>query len=166
MAYWYVKHIKMWGVRVYIINVRVTIKKLDDISNRGYFMGYEATTGVILYCKPYQPFLSTYPIMFGLMNIIIVSPYDTSIIQVRYSFENILKVIFIIQTSSNWFHVNLILHPLHFVIQKFSHMKFSYLPLEIKLVLIYWMMKVLQSHTSLIQSQIHQLVINFQHRLI
>ena len=70
-----------------------------------------------------------------------------------------------IKTSSNWFHVNLILNPLHFVIQKWSHMKFSYLPLERKLVLIYLMMKISQSHISLIQYQIHQPVINFQHRL-
>ena len=49
------KHIKIWGVRVYIINVHATRKKLDDISHRGYFMGYAATTGVILYWKPYQP---------------------------------------------------------------------------------------------------------------
>ena len=50
------KHIKIWGVRVYIINGRATIKKLDDISHRGYFMGYAATTGVIIYWKPYQSF--------------------------------------------------------------------------------------------------------------
>ena len=70
-----------------------------------------------------------------------------------------------IKTSSTWFHVNLILNPLHFVIQKWSHMKFSYLPLERKLVLIYLMMKISQSHISLIQYQIHKPVINFQHRL-
>ena len=33
------KHIKIWGVRVYIINKRVTRKKLDDISHRGYIIG-------------------------------------------------------------------------------------------------------------------------------
>ena len=44
-------------------------------------------------------------------------------------------------------------------------MKFSYLPLERKLVLIYWMMKILQSLKSLILSPIRQLVINFHHRL-
>ena len=43
------KNIKIWGVRVYIINGSVTIKKLDDISHRGYFMGYEATTWFIIY---------------------------------------------------------------------------------------------------------------------
>ena len=37
--------------------------------------------------------------------------------------------------------------------------------MERKLVLIYWMMNILQSLMSLIQSQIHQPVINFQHRL-
>ena len=51
------KHIKIWGVRVYIINVRATRKKLDDRSHRGYFMEYVATKGVILYWKPDQPFI-------------------------------------------------------------------------------------------------------------
>ena len=44
-------------------------------------------------------------------------------------------------------------------------MKLGYIPLERKLVLIYCMMKTLQSRISLIQSQIHQPVINYQHRL-
>ena len=39
-------------------------------------------------------------IMIALMNIILVSPYNTSTPQVIYSFRKILKVIFIIQTSS------------------------------------------------------------------
>ena len=51
------KHIKIWGVRVYIINGRVTRNNLDDISHRGYFMGYAATTGVILYWKSDQYFV-------------------------------------------------------------------------------------------------------------
>ena len=38
-------------------------------------------------------------------------------------------------------------------------------PLEIKLVLIYWIMNILQSYISLIQSQINHLFIKFQHRL-
>ena len=42
---------------VYIINGRVTRNNLDDRSHRGYFMVYAATTGVILYCKPYQHFV-------------------------------------------------------------------------------------------------------------
>ena len=80
--------------------------------------------------------LSTYTIMFGLMNIFLIYPYNTSTIQVIYYFKNILKIMFIIHTSSTWFYVNLILHPLHFVIQQLSHIILSYLPLEIKLVLI------------------------------
>ena len=51
------KHIKIWGLRVYIINGRATRKKLDDRSHRGYFMEYAATTGVILYWKPDQQFI-------------------------------------------------------------------------------------------------------------
>ena len=46
------KHIKIWGLRLYIINERVTRNKLDDRSHQGYFMLYAATTGVILYWKP------------------------------------------------------------------------------------------------------------------
>ena len=42
---------------LYITNVRVTINKPDDVSHRGYIMGYTATTRVILYYKPYQPFV-------------------------------------------------------------------------------------------------------------
>ena len=43
-------------MKVYIINGRATRKKLGDRSHRGYFMGYTATTGVILYWIPYHPF--------------------------------------------------------------------------------------------------------------
>ena len=109
--------------------------------------------------------LFTYPIMFGLMNTIIASTYKTSTLQVSYSLGKILKFILMIQTYSTSFHANLILHPPHLVVKKLSHMKLNYLPLERKFVLTYWMMKILQSLTSLILSQIHQLVINFHHRL-
>ena len=44
-------------------------------------------------------------------------------------------------------------------------MKLSYLLLERNLVLIYWVTNILQSSISLIQSQIHQPVINLQYRL-
>ena len=104
-------------------------------------------------------------IMFGLMNIILASPYNTSTLQVTYSFVKIMKVVFIIQTSSTLFHANLILHPIHLVMKQLSHTKLSYLPLERKLVLVYWMTKILQSLTSLVLSQIRHLVINFHHRL-
>ena len=43
------KHIKIWSVRVNIINACVAINKLDDISNFVYFAGYADTTGVIIY---------------------------------------------------------------------------------------------------------------------
>ena len=42
------KHIKLWGVRVYIMNGRVTRNIIDDISHRGYLMRYVATAVVIL----------------------------------------------------------------------------------------------------------------------
>ena len=57
--------------------------------------------------------LSTEPIMFGVMNIIPVSPYKTRKLQVLYYFNKTLKVLFIIKTSSTWFYVNLILHSPH-----------------------------------------------------
>ena len=63
----------IWGVIVYIINGNVTRKNINDRSHCGYFMGYAATTRVILSWNPNKPFLSTDPIMFGLMNITIVS---------------------------------------------------------------------------------------------
>ena len=51
------KKIKIWDVRVYIINGRVKRKKLGDRSNRGYLMEYAATTGVIIFWNPYQKFV-------------------------------------------------------------------------------------------------------------
>ena len=39
---------KIWGVQVYIINEISPRKKLDNIPNWDYFMGYKDTTGVIL----------------------------------------------------------------------------------------------------------------------
>ena len=75
--------------------------------------------------------LSTDPIIPGLINIILVSTYNTSTLQVIYYFNKILKVFFTICNCLTWFHVNLIFHPLHFVIQKLLHIKLSYLLLEI-----------------------------------
>ena len=42
---------------VYIINGRDTRNKLDDRSHWGDYLEYVATTGVILYWKPDQPFI-------------------------------------------------------------------------------------------------------------
>ena len=44
-------------MRVYIINGLATRNNIDDISHQGYFIGYAATTGVIIYWKPDQPFV-------------------------------------------------------------------------------------------------------------
>ena len=95
--------------------------------------------------------LSTDTIMFGLMNTIIVSPLKTITLHLLYYFNNTLIVLFINKTTSYSSHVNLILHPLNLVIQKFSHMKLSYLLLESKSVIIYCMMNILQPLMSLIQ---------------
>ena len=51
------KHTNICGVRVYIINGRVTRKNIDDISHHGYLMGYSPTTVVILYWNIDQTFL-------------------------------------------------------------------------------------------------------------
>ena len=91
------------------------------------------------------------------------------IIQARFRLfttsKYILKLLFIIQTWSTWFNVSLIIYPLHSVLQQFSHITSSYLLLERKLILTYWIMNLLQSLISLIQSKIHQPVINSQHNL-
>ena len=108
--------------------------------------------------------LSKDTIMLVLIDIIIVSPWNTSTLLIIYSFNNILKVSLVIWTWSTLFYVNLILHPFHFVIKQWLHMKLSYLLLERKWVLIYLMMNILQSLRSLIQSQIHHPVIKFQCR--
>ena len=51
------RNIKKRGVRVYIINGNIKRKDVDYVSHCGYLMGYAATTGVILYWKPYQLFI-------------------------------------------------------------------------------------------------------------
>ena len=91
---------KICGVRVYIINGRVTrnnlmidhtvvipwnIKLLQELSYTG---------------NQIKLLLFTDPAMFGLMNIILVSPYKSITLHFLYYFNKILKVMFIIQTSS------------------------------------------------------------------
>ena len=44
-------------MRVYIINGRVQRNNVDDRSHRGYFIGYEANTGVIIKYNPDRPFV-------------------------------------------------------------------------------------------------------------
>ena len=87
---------KIWGVRVYIINGRATRKKIYDRSHRGYFMEYAATKGVILYWGKINLLLFTEPIIFGLMEISMISPYKKSKLHFPYSFGKILKFIFMI----------------------------------------------------------------------
>ena len=109
--------------------------------------------------------LSIYPIKLGLVNITLIYPWKTISLPFIYFFNKILKIFFNIWTCTTFFHVKLIIHKIHFVIQQLSHMKLSYLLLEIKLVLIYCMMKILQFLVPLIQYQIDQLVINLRHSL-
>ena len=110
-------------------------------------------------------FLSTEPIMFGLMNIIIVSTYKAHTLQVIYYFNKIPKS----NTHNSDLH-NLIPCELDLTFTPFCDKamltyEIELLPSGRKLVLIYQMMKILQSHISLIQPQINQPVINFQHTL-
>ena len=123
------------------------------------YISYSLLEDISAFCYP------QIPPFFSLINIIIVYTYKTSTLQVIYYFKSILKVVFMIQISWNCVNVNLNLHPLHFVIQPFSYIKLSYLPLEINLVFIYCIMNTLQSYVSLIQSQIRQTVINSQCRI-
>ena len=106
--------------------------------------------------------ITTELIVLVFMKIILVSPHNTSALLSLYSSNNILKVFFLIWIPPNWFHVNLILHPFHFVIQQLSYIKLGYILLGIKLVSIYWMMNILKSLIFLIQLQIQQTVINFK----
>ena len=117
--------------RIYIIYHIVTISW--DVQILQELLYTEIQTRHIIY---------TETIILGLMNITILSPYKTSTLPDIYYFNNILKLFFIIWIWSTWFHVNLILHSLYFAIQKLSNMKLSYLLLERKLVMIYWMMKI------------------------
>ena len=50
------KHIKIYAVRVYIINRSITRKYLGDRSHTSYFMVYVSTTGVIVYWMADHPF--------------------------------------------------------------------------------------------------------------
>ena len=121
---------QIWVVRVYIINGRATRKKLDYRSHQGYFMVYAATTWVILYWNIYQLLIihRDHHVWFD--------EYNSCLsIEDKHTTDALLKkVIFMSQTSSTWFRVKSVLHPLHLVIQPLSHMKLSYLPLERKSV--------------------------------
>ena len=159
------KNIKIWGVRVYIINGRATRKKLDDRSHRGYFMGYADTTGIMLYWKTDQPFVINrdHNVWFDEYN------YHLSI-----EYTQTPGSLLLWQDPEGHIHnsdpLNLIPYELDLTSTPFRDetiitYDIEYLSLEIKLVLIYWMMKILQYLTSLILSLIRQLVINFHHRL-
>ena len=77
--------------------------------------------------------------MLVLINIILVLPDNKITLPDIYSFNRIQKVLFVIRVCLTWFHVTLILHILHFVMQTLSRMKFGYLLMGIKLVSTYWM---------------------------
>ena len=86
-------------------------------------MGYDDTTGVILYFNPDQPFLSTDTIMIGLMKIILVYPYKTKhtigYLLLQQNPEIILHGFYLLDLIS----FELYITSTHFVIQQFSHMK-------------------------------------------
>ena len=137
-------------MRVYIINGRATRKKLDDRSHRGYFMGYAATTRVILYWKPDKPFVihRANHVWFDEYNSrLYIEDNQTpgSLLLWQYPESNInnLDLLKFIPCEPD-------LTSTPFSDTKLSHMQLSYLPLERKLVLIYCIMKLLKSHISLI----------------
>ena len=86
-------------MRVYIINGHATRKKPDDRSHRGYYMDMQLLQELFYNGNQINHLLFTEPIIFGLMNIIIATPYKKSTLQIPYSLGKILKVIFMIQTS-------------------------------------------------------------------
>ena len=152
-------------MRVYIINWLVTRKILIIDHITLIFRDIRILEELFYNGIHNSLFISIEPIIIDLMNLILLYPHNTSKLQVIYSFNKIIKVFFITRIFSYVFHVSLILHPLHFAIQQFSHKKFSYLLMEINLVLIYWMNNILPLLMSFILFQIHRLVVNFQQRL-
>ena len=93
------KNIKIWGVRVYIINVRATRNKLDDRSHQGYLMGYAATTGVILCWKSDQQFLihMVHHVWFDEYNYCLSILYITTrspgfMLQIDFAFFNVESI--------------------------------------------------------------------------
>ena len=137
------------------------IDSISFITRDMHILQHLLSTGIYT-----RNFISTYPIMLDLLNIILIYSYNKVTLYFLNSFNNILKLFFIVWTRSTLFHLKLILNPIHFVIQQFSSMILSYLLLELKLVLIYWMMNILQYLMPLIKYQIHQKVINFQEKFV
>ena len=85
------KHIKIWGVRVYIINRSVTRNKLDEISHHDYCMGYAATSGIVFYWKPDQTFVihkSHYISFYEYNYYPFITPFRE---RVRYAFRRCLR---------------------------------------------------------------------------
>ena len=130
-----------------------------------YFLRYAATTGVIIYWKTDQTFVihRYHHVWFGTYNsclsienkhtqcYLLLQQYPESLIH-NSDLLNLIPC-----------KLDVISNP--FRDKKLSYTKLSYLILERKFNTIYWMMKILQSLISLVQYQIHQPVINLQHRL-
>ena len=152
-------------MRVYIINGRDTRKKLDNRSHHGYFMVYADTTGVVLYYNPYQTIFihRNHHVWFDEYNscLFIEDNYTPSYLLLKQYPESHVHN----SDLLNLITCELDLTSTPFCDTKILTYKLNYLPLEIELVLTYWMMKTLQYRISMIQSQIHQPVINYQHRL-
>ena len=150
-------------MRVYIINGRVTIKKLDDRPHHGYFMVYAATAWVILYWNPYQPFVIHRPHKFWF------NEYNSCLsIEYKHTVCYLLLQKYPESVTHNSDFINLI--PCELDLESTPSINTTILtydielPPSVKKKIIYWMMKILQYLISLIKSKIHQLVINFQHR--
>ena len=100
-------------------------------------MGYAATTGVILYWKPDQPFIihRAHHIWFDEYNsrLSIEDKHTPGSLLLRQDPEDHIHNSDLI----NLIPCELDLHPLRLEMKQLSHMTLSYLPQERKLVLIY-----------------------------
>ena len=103
----------------------------------------EATKGIIIYWKPYQP------LVIHIYHHVCFDEYNYHLhIEDNYTPGSLLLQQYPESNVHNSDLLNLIpcgidFKSTTFSDKKFSHIKLSYLPLEGKLVLIYWMMKTL-----------------------
>ena len=128
-------------------------------------MEYSATKGVVLYWKPDQPFFihRAHNVWFDEYNscISIEDKHNKGSLLIRQDPGSRVPCSYLL----NLIPCELGLKSIPFFYTKILTYEIELPPSGKKLVLIYWMMKILQSHISMIQYQIHQLVINFHCRL-
>ena len=128
-------------------------------------MGYADTTGVIIYYKPYQHFVIQIDHHFW---------FDEYNSRLSIEYNNTPGSSLLWQYPEGHIHdsdlLNLIPCELDLTSTPFSDTTIVTYEIELppsikKVGLIYWIMNTFKSHTSLIKSPIHGLVVNFHHRL-